>query len=832
MKRALLAAVVVIACAIISAPLAPQRAQIKPGSNAPSSVNDENKLGDLTSVIDSQTFTARSRSTKSHRSRTKVNPTNTAAPALIEEDEEEVHQPIYSYRDQPGDSAIPTSPPTNADESLLSDKERTSLAPGDMDYFRVHDLTAAEAPARSVISEPSVVNLGSGVFYTANHYAAKSLDGGVSFTYVNPAIFPPVNNGFCCDQVTSYAPNQDMVLWGLQYQQDASTNTFRIARTIGVSGLSNNQWLYWNFTPQSFGLSTGLWLDFPNISTSNGNLYLTSNIFTISGGTFAGSVIWRLSLAELAAGSINYSYLTLASVGSLRLTEGAGATMHWVATDYTTPSVRIYDWADASGTITSRNVAVSTFNPLSCASAHNCNGVAVSPDGTNWAGGADSRILGAYVANGVVGAMWGARQGGAFSYPYTIHARFNESTGALISQTPVWNGSFAWLYPTASVNAAHDLGGAVGYGGGTYYPNTAIWTLDDIENSLPLGGVYAAIIAANGPSQNKWGDYLTVKPHNQYPNTWVAGIYGLAGGQGDANAVSRYLWFGRERNGPGATSPRRPFDYDGDGRSDVSVFRPSNRAWYLQQSTNGFRGVSFGNSTDKIAPADFDGDGKTDVAVYRPATATWYWLNSSTGTLSAMQFGAAEDLPAAADYDGDGHADVSVFRPSNGVWYRLNSSNGSFTAVQFGATEDKPTIGDYDGDGHADVAVFRPSAWAWYRLNSSNGAFVGTSFGLSDDVITPADFDGDGKTDVAVYRPSSGTWFSLNSSNGALVATPFGTAEDVPTAADFDGDGRADVALFRPSNGVWYRLNSGNGSFFAVQFGTAGDRPTPAAFRY
>jgi uncharacterized repeat protein (TIGR03803 family) len=274
------------------------------------------------------------------------------------------------------------------------------------------------------------------------------------------------------------------------------------------------------------------------------------------------------------------------------------------------------------------------------------------------------------------------------------------------------------------------------------------------------------------------------------------------------------------------------FDYDGDHRADVSVFRPSNGAWYLLESTSGFTGVSFGNPTDRIAPADFDGDGKIDVAVYRPASATWFWLNSSNGTLSAVAFGAPEDLPTAADYDGDGRADVSVFRPSNGVWYRLNSHDNSFFAVQFGASEDKPTIGDYDGDGRADTGVFRPAQGAWYRLNSSNGAFVGVSFGLATDLITPADFDGDGKTDVAVYRPSTGTWYSINSSNGALVATPFGTAEDVPTAADFDGDGRADVALFRPSNGVWYRLNSSTGSFFAVQFGTNGDRPTPAAFRY
>lgn len=279
-------------------------------------------------------------------------------------------------------------------------------------------------------------------------------------------------------------------------------------------------------------------------------------------------------------------------------------------------------------------------------------------------------------------------------------------------------------------------------------------------------------------------------------------------------------------------TPPRAFDYEGDRRSDISVFRPADGTWYLLRSRDGFAGVNFGVATDRITPADFDGDGKTDVAVYRAETGTWYWLNSSNGAFNAAQFGASEDLPTPADHDGDGRADISVFRPSNGTWYRLNSSNGAFVASQFGVSEDKPTVGDFDGDGMADIAVWRPSNGAWYRLNSSNGAFVAVSFGLSDDLITPADFDGDGATDIAVYRPSTGTWYSLNSSNGALIATQFGTAEDQPTAADYDGDGRADISVFRPSDGVWYRLNSSNGGFVAMQFGVSGDRPTPAAFRY
>lgn len=274
------------------------------------------------------------------------------------------------------------------------------------------------------------------------------------------------------------------------------------------------------------------------------------------------------------------------------------------------------------------------------------------------------------------------------------------------------------------------------------------------------------------------------------------------------------------------------FDYDGDGRSDVSVFRPSAGAWYLQRSQAGPFGMGFGLSTDKITPADFDGDGKTDISVYRPESGIWYVLNSSTGTVAYFNFGVAEDLPTPADYDGDGRADLSVFRPSTATWYRQNSRDGSFYAIQFGAIEDKPTVGDFDGDGKSDVAVFRPSLGDWYQLYSSDGSAHGERFGFGTDVITPADFDGDGKTDLAVFRTSNGFWYIKHSEAGVYTAYPFGLSADTPAAADFDGDGKADLSVFRPSDGNWYRMNSADGSFFAFQFGANGDRPTQTAFRY
>ncbi len=273
-------------------------------------------------------------------------------------------------------------------------------------------------------------------------------------------------------------------------------------------------------------------------------------------------------------------------------------------------------------------------------------------------------------------------------------------------------------------------------------------------------------------------------------------------------------------------------DFDGDGRTDPSVFRPENNTWFVNRSSdNSFFAIPFGLSQiDTLTPGDFDGDGKTDIAVWRSTEGIFYVLQSSTNSLAAFQWGSPGDEPLARDYDGDGRSDYAIARREGNllVWYIRNSSNGSVRIEQFGLGSDVAAPADYDGDGRVDLAVHRgvPGQQATFFANRSRLGLQIVQWGLGGDLVVPGDYDGDGIADYAVVRAGTPyTWFVLQSSNGQLLGVPFGTKPHFTAQGDYDGDGKTDIATYDPIDGFFYFNRSSNGSTGERQFGMNGDFP-------
>lgn len=242
-----------------------------------------------------------------------------------------------------------------------------------------------------------------------------------------------------------------------------------------------------------------------------------------------------------------------------------------------------------------------------------------------------------------------------------------------------------------------------------------------------------------------------------------------------------------------------PADFDGDGDTDISVYRPSLGRWYIRNGD----AFNWGLVDDIPVPADYDGDGDAEGAVYRPSNGRWYIRGESS-----FPWGAGGDIPLPCDYDGDGDADPTVFRPSVGRWYIRGGST-----LTWGMPGDIPVPGDYDGNGTCDLAVYRPSNGRWYIRGQFN-----SYWGLGGDIPVPGDYDGNGDTDLAVYRPVNGRWYIFGRSS-----FHWGLATDIPVPGDFNGNGSYEAAVYRPSDGRWYIVG-----YSSVKWGLATDYPLPA----
>ena len=235
-------------------------------------------------------------------------------------------------------------------------------------------------------------------------------------------------------------------------------------------------------------------------------------------------------------------------------------------------------------------------------------------------------------------------------------------------------------------------------------------------------------------------------------------------------------------------------DYDGDGSSDIAVFRPGTGLWAVRGLTRFY----FGSSGDTPVPGDYAGDGTARFAVFRAGTGLW-----AVRGVTRFYFGSSADDPLPRDYSGSGTDLPAVYRSASGLW-----AVRSLTRFYFGTGGDTPVPGYYSGAG-ALPAVFRPASGLWVVRGVTRAYF-----GTSGDTPVPGSFGG-GEWQPAVFRSASGLWAVRG-----LTRFYFGAAGDTPVPGEYSG-GDADLpGIFRSATGLWALRD-----LTRLYFGAGGDVP-------
>lgn len=379
----------------------------------------------------------------------------------------------------------------------------------------------------SYTQEPSTDANGSNIFQTGNWYASRSLDGGATWSYLDP--FSLFGSGFCCDQVTQYDPVTGREFWVLQF-----SDHLVIANATAAGAGAFTGWCYWNITPGWLGLAANTALDYNDMTITNSNVNISTNFFPSGGGS--GAALLRLPTAPMSTcSSFNYNYVTRTDNFTFKLVPGSTDTLYWGSNWGQTngSSLRVFAWPESSSSYSWWDRTIAGYSFFTRNSGQNC----ASADGvvTNWCQYADSRLLGAYRAAGILGFSFNAMQDSSHPFPYTRVAWFNESDKSYIGVGDQWASWGAILFMTMAPNSQGLVGSEFAWGGGTgttdYYPGTAAnSSAANAINTSPNYYLWGSGNTCQYSGLWRWGDYLTVRTYKANPTQWIGGGYAMAGG--------------------------------------------------------------------------------------------------------------------------------------------------------------------------------------------------------------------------------------------------------------------------------------------------------------
>ena len=370
---------------------------------------------------------------------------------------------------------------------------------------------------------------GNVVLASGNFYAAYSVDGGNTFTRIDPTTVFPNNfdGGFCCDQIIQYVPSIDRFIWLMQFRRamlptDTSgnptgPNRYRLAAASPQDIINSNctAWTYWDLTSATFNLGNN-WMDYPDLGVGNNFLYLSADQF----GT--GLLVVRIPLDEIRRGvTININYTNPADSSTTygsHVSQNTGDEVFW-AGHIDNATLQVFSWKEDSGTYFWRNVNVGNWPNNTISS--------VAPNSVDWLNKLDNfprfGVIGATRRNNEVWFAWSASSGDGghggfnFPHPHIQVVKIDLTNYNLIEQMQIWNPDHAFAYPSLATNSRGEVGISLGWGGNIYYANNAVGILGDFIVWYPELSDTATL---------RWGDYVTARQSS--PNSGLFAGFGYA----------------------------------------------------------------------------------------------------------------------------------------------------------------------------------------------------------------------------------------------------------------------------------------------------------------
>ncbi|MDD5466391.1 MAG: VCBS repeat-containing protein [Anaerolineales bacterium] len=141
----------------------------------------------------------------------------------------------------------------------------------------------------------------------------------------------------------------------------------------------------------------------------------------------------------------------------------------------------------------------------------------------------------------------------------------------------------------------------------------------------------------------------------------------------------------------------------------------SDGVWILGGTKDDVRQVRFGQSGDIPLTGDWDGDGLTDLGVFREDGNLWLLDINQDGNADfeyVLGKPESESIPVVGDWDGNGIDSPGWYDPIEQSWYLYNQfgdNQRNWPVIQFGMDDAVPLVGDWDGDGRDTPGVVQPA---------------------------------------------------------------------------------------------------------------------------